>query len=91
MLEAVVHPHLFIAAVQTQQTDPLRSKNGPKLIYPTKTDTDSADPFQRYSHPILRLTLEFPSNDVDAVVGFLENKGFDNAAKSQDPHIIATG
>ena len=51
-----------------------------QINLPTKKDTDSADPVKRYFNSYYGYQLQFPSNDVDAVVGFLESKGFDESA-----------
>tara|TARA_B100000683_G_scaffold185342_1_gene178550 strand:- start:1940 stop:2311 length:372 start_codon:yes stop_codon:yes gene_type:complete len=50
---------------------------------PKKQTTDSASKVRRYFNTYYGKELAFPSNDVDAVIGFLESKGFDkNAAIS---------
>ena len=41
-----------------------------QINLPTKKDTDSADPVKRYFNSFYGYQLQFPSNDVDAVVGF---------------------
>ena len=54
-----------------------------QLNLPVKKETDSADPVKRYFNTYYQKQLAYPSNEVDAVIGFLENKGFDKeAAKS---------
>ena len=59
-----------------------------QINLPTKPDTDSADPVKRYFNSYYGYQLEFPSNDVDAVVGFLENKGFDKSAAKSTGSIL---
>ena len=50
---------------------------------PKKESKDSAGKVRRYFNTYFGKELAFPSNDVDAVIGFLESKGFDkNAAIS---------
>ncbi len=51
-----------------------------QLNLPPKKDSDSSDSVKRYFNSYYGFQLEFPSNDVDAVIGFLENKGFDKSA-----------
>ena len=54
-----------------------------QLNLPVKKEKDSADPVKRYFNTYYQKQLAYPSNEVDAVIGFLENKGFDKeAAKS---------
>ena len=48
---------------------------------PRKADErDSGVVVKRYFNTYYGKELAFPSNDVDAVIGFLENKGFDKSA-----------
>ena len=48
---------------------------------PRKPDSrDSSTVVKRYFKTYYGKELAFPSNDVDAVIGFLENKGFDKSA-----------
>ena len=48
---------------------------------PRKPDErDSGVVVKRYFNTFYGKELAFPSNDVDAVIGFLENKGFDKSA-----------
>ena len=50
---------------------------------PKKETSDSAGKVRRYFNTYYGKELAFSSNDVDAVIGFLESKGFDkNAAIS---------
>jgi hypothetical protein len=51
-----------------------------EINLPRKPDTDSASVVKRYFNTYFGKELAFPSNDVDAVIGFLENKGFDKSA-----------
>ena len=48
-----------------------------QLNIPQKPDTGSGDKVKRYFNTYYGYQLEFPSNDVDAVIGFLINNGFD--------------
>lgn len=60
------------------------STQGPlELNLPKKQNTDSAANTKKIFNTFYQKELSYPSNDVDAVIGFLENKGFDKeAAKS---------
>ena len=51
-----------------------------QLNLPVKKETDSADPVKRYFNTYYQKQLAYPSNEVDAVIGFLESKGFDKSA-----------
>ena len=51
-----------------------------QLNLPVKKDRDSADPVKRYFNTYYQKQLAYPSNEVDAVIGFLESKGFDKSA-----------
>ena len=55
---------------------------------PKKQSTDNADKTKRYFNSFYGYQLEFPSNDVDAVIGFLEGKGFDKVAAQSTGSII---
>jgi|TARA_A100001388_G_scaffold158212_1_gene118003 hypothetical protein len=55
---------------------------------PKKQATDNADKTKRYFNSFYGYQLEFPSNDVDAVIGFLEGKGFDKVAAQSTGSII---
>ena len=59
-----------------------------QINLPTKKDADSADPVKRYFNSFYGYQLQFPSNDVDAVVGFLESKGFDESAARSTGSIL---
>jgi|TARA_A200000159_G_scaffold141025_1_gene143580 hypothetical protein len=51
-----------------------------QLNLPKKDDTSSSDPVKRYFNTYYQKQLAYPSNEVDAVIGFLESKGFDKSA-----------
>ena len=52
-----------------------------EINLPRKPDSrDSSTVVKRYFNTYYGKELAFPSNDVDAVIGFLENKGFDKSA-----------
>jgi len=54
-----------------------------QLNLPTKPESDSASQTKKIFNTFYSKQLAYPSNEVDAVIGFLENKGFDKeAAKS---------
>ena len=58
------------------------------LNLPTKPDTGSSDKVKRYFNTYFGYQLEFPSNDVDAVIGFLSNKGFDKVAAQSTGSVL---
>ena len=51
-----------------------------QLNLPIKEDKSSADKTKRYFNTYYQKQLAYPSNEVDAVIGFLESKGFDKSA-----------
>ena len=51
-----------------------------KLNLPTKEVNDSAAGTKRLFNTFYSKQLSYASNEVDAVIGFLENKGFDKQA-----------
>lgn len=51
-----------------------------QLNLPNKPPSDSAKATKRLFNTFYAKQLAYPSNDVDAVIGFLENKGFDKQA-----------
>jgi len=51
-----------------------------QLNLPKKESKDSADDVKRYFNTYYQKQLAYPSNEVDAVIGFLESKGFDRPA-----------
>jgi len=51
-----------------------------QLNLPIKQDKSSADKTKRYFNTYYQKQLAYPSNEVDAVIGFLESKGFDKSA-----------
>ena len=59
-----------------------------QLNLPVKKDSDSADPVKRYFNTYYQKQLEYPSNEVDAVIGFLESKGFDTPAAQSTGAIL---
>lgn len=59
-----------------------------QLNIPQKPDTGSGDKVKRYFNTYYGYQLEFPSNDVDAVIGFLINKGFDTVAAQSTGSVL---
>ena len=59
-----------------------------QLNLPPKQDTSSSDKVNRYFSTYYGYQLEFPSNDVDAVIGFLENKGFVTVAAQSTGSVL---
>ena len=59
-----------------------------QLNIPQKPDTGSGDKVKRYFNTYYGYQLEFPSNDVDAVIGFLINKGFDKVAAQSTGSVL---
>ena len=59
-----------------------------QLNLPPKQDTSSSDKVNRYFSTYYGYQLEFPSNDVDAVIGFLENKGSDTVAAQSTGSVL---
>jgi hypothetical protein len=59
-----------------------------QLNLPVKKDSDSADPVKRYFNTYYQKQLAYPSNEVDAVIGFLESKGFDTPAAQSTGAIL---
>lgn len=55
---------------------------------PVKDSTSSADKTKRYFNTFYDKQLSYPSNEVDAVIGFLENKGFDKQAAQSTGAIL---
>ena len=55
---------------------------------PKKQTTDSASKVRRYFNTYYGKELAFPSNDVDAVIGFLESKGFLLSSTQSDQPLI---
>tara|TARA_B100001057_G_scaffold479887_1_gene552079 strand:+ start:17254 stop:17700 length:447 start_codon:yes stop_codon:yes gene_type:complete len=53
---------------------------GLNINLPAKQNRDSARDVKRYFNTYYGKELAFPSNDVDAVIGFLESKGFDRSS-----------
>lgn len=54
-----------------------------ELNLPKKEPTDSQTNTKKYFNTYYQKQLSFPSNEVDAVIGFLESRGFETeAAKS---------
>ena len=45
-----------------------------------KTSTDSADKTRKVFDRYFTKALTFPSNDIDAVIGFFESRGFEKSA-----------
>ena len=59
-----------------------------QLNIPQKPATGSGDKVKRYFNTYYGYQLEFPSNDVDAVIGFLINKGFDKVAAQSTGSVL---
>lgn len=59
-----------------------------QLNLPNKPDAGSGDKVKRYFNTYYGYQLEFPSNDVDAVIGFLINKGFDKVAAQSTGSVL---
>ena len=59
-----------------------------QINIPQKPDTGSGDKVKRYFNTYYGYQLEFPSNDVDAVIGFLINKGFDKVAAQSTGSVL---
>tara|TARA_B100000212_G_C27352267_1_gene524182 strand:- start:269 stop:640 length:372 start_codon:yes stop_codon:yes gene_type:complete len=59
-----------------------------QLNLPSKQDSGSSDKVRRYFNTYYGYQLEFPSNDVDAVIGFLVNKGFDKVAAQSTGSVL---
>lgn len=53
-----------------------------------KTKTDSNQPVKEFFDNYFNESLQFPSNDVDAVVGFFESRGFDRTASISTATVI---
>jgi hypothetical protein len=51
-----------------------------KLNLPSQNDTDSADSVKAFYDEYYVKPLSFPSNQVDAVIGFFEARNFDKSA-----------
>jgi hypothetical protein len=54
-------------------------------IQPT---TDSAEPTKQFFNRYFSKSISFPSNQVDAVVGFFENRGFEKAAAASVASVL---
>ena len=59
-----------------------------QLNLPVKEDQGSGEKVKRYFNTYYGYQLEFPSNDVDAVIGFLINKGFDKVAAQSTGSVL---
>ena len=59
-----------------------------QLNLPVKSDSSSADAPKRYFNTYYQKQLAYPSNEVDAVIGFLESKGFDKSAAQSTGAIL---
>ena len=59
-----------------------------QLNLPVKEDQGSSEKVKRYFNTYYGYQLEFPSNDVDAVIGFLINKGFDKVAAQSTGSVL---
>ena len=47
-----------------------------QLNLPKKDDTSSSDPVKRYFNTYYQKQLAYPSNEVDAVIGFFREQRF---------------
>jgi hypothetical protein len=54
-------------------------------IQPT---TDSAEPTRQFFNRYFTQSISFPSNQVDAVVGFFENRGFEKTAAASVASVL---
>ena len=63
-------------------------ETGLNLNLPAKPKNDSASDIKRYFNTYYGKELAFPSNDVDAVIGFLESKGFERSSAVSTGTII---
>tara|TARA_Y200000002_G_scaffold363_1_gene380 strand:+ start:58516 stop:58887 length:372 start_codon:yes stop_codon:yes gene_type:complete len=59
-----------------------------QLNLPPKQDSSSSDKVNRFFSTFYGYQLEFPSNDVDAVIGFLEKKGFDKISAQSTGSVL---
>lgn len=59
-----------------------------QLNLPVKEDQGSSEKVKRYFNTYYGYQLEFPSNDVDAIIGFLINKGFDKVAAQSTGSVL---
>jgi len=51
-----------------------------QLNLPKKDKNDSADPVKRYFNTYYKKQLAYPSNEVDAVIGFFTSRGFEKTS-----------
>jgi hypothetical protein len=59
-----------------------------QLNLPVKEPNSSASDVKRYFNTYYQKQLAYPSNEVDAVIGFLESKGFDRPAAQSTGAIL---
>ena len=59
-----------------------------QLNLPKKENNSSASDVKRYFNTYYQKQLAYPSNEVDAVIGFLESKGFDQSAAQSTGAIL---
>lgn len=59
-----------------------------KLNLPAKDDSSSSSKVKRYFNTYYEKQLAYPANEVDAVIGFLESKGFDRPAAQSTGAIL---
>ena len=59
-----------------------------KLNLPVKEDSSSSSKVKRYFNTYYEKALAYPANEVDAVIGFLESKGFDRPAAQSTGAIL---
>ena len=55
---------------------------------PVKKDSSSSSKVKRYFNTYYEKQLAYPANEVDAVIGFLESKGFDRPAAQSTGAIL---
>ena len=53
-----------------------------------KQNNDSNQPVKEFFNNYFNETISFPSNDVDAVVGYFESRGFDRTASISTATVI---
>mgnify|MGYP001024466616 FL=1 len=53
-----------------------------------KQNNDSNQPVKEFFNEYFNETIAFPSNDVDAVVGYFESRGFDRTASISTATVI---
>jgi hypothetical protein len=54
----------------------------------TQPTTDSAEPTRQFFNRYFTQSISFPSNQVDSVVGFFENRGFEKTAAASVASVL---